>query len=78
MKKVVKCVVQQVVRTKRRSVKLKCLVCTRVFDDDYRADHNNKYHPEYRKQNKIVPYKDLEHRRTHMKQQKKATFTRKL
>ena len=45
--------------TKRRRVKLKCLVCTRVFDNDYRVDHNNKYHPEYRKQNKIVPYEEL-------------------
>ena len=44
--------------TKRQKVKFKCLVCARVFDDNNRADHN-KYHPEYRKQNKIVPYEEL-------------------
>ena len=24
--------------------------------NDYRIEHNNKYHPEHRKQNKLVPY----------------------
>jgi hypothetical protein len=42
--------------TKRKRVKLKCLVCSREFDSDYRVVHNNKYHPEYRNQNKLVPY----------------------
>ena len=44
---------------KRRRIKLKCLVCSRVFDNDYRIEHNNKYHPEYRKQKKLVPYETL-------------------
>ena len=38
----------------RRRVKPKCLLCTRVFDDDY-----HRYHSEYRKQNKIVRYEEL-------------------
>ena len=44
---------------KRRRIKIKCLVCSRVFDNDYRIEHNNKYHPEYRVQNKLVPYETL-------------------
>ena len=43
----------------RRQIKIKCLVCSRVFDNDYRIEHNNKYHPEYRKQNKLAPYEIL-------------------
>ena len=35
-------------------------MCSRVFDNDYRIEHNNKYHPEYRKQNKLVPYETVE------------------
>ena len=44
---------------KRRRIKIKCLVCSRVFDDDYRIEHNNRHHPEYRKQNILVPYGTL-------------------
>ena len=33
-------------------------MCSRVFDNDYRKEHNNKY-PEYQKQNKLVPYETL-------------------
>ena len=35
----------QVVGQKRRRAKFKCLVCSRVFDADYKVDHNNKYGP---------------------------------
>ena len=28
----------------RKRVKLRCLVCRRVFDDDYRDAHNRRYH----------------------------------
>ena len=45
--------------TKRRRIKVNCLVCSRVYDNDYRIEHNNKYHPEYRKQNKLVPYETV-------------------
>ena len=33
-------------------------MCSRVFND-YRIEHNNKYHPECRKQNKLVPYETV-------------------
>lgn len=41
---------------KRKRQKLKCSVCNRTFDDDYRLEHNQKYHPLYQKENKHVPY----------------------
>ena len=34
-------------------------MCSRVFDNDYRIEYNNKYHPEYQKQNKLVRYETL-------------------
>ena len=45
--------------TKRRRIKIKCLLCSRVFHNDYRIEHNNKYHPEYQKENKLIPYEAL-------------------
>ena len=47
------------VTRKRKRVKLKCLVCGRAFDDDYRTDHNTKYHPEYKSENRLVPFETL-------------------
>ena len=44
---------------KRKRYKIKCSVCNRTFDDDYRLEHNRKYHPLYQKENKHVPYKVL-------------------
>jgi hypothetical protein len=41
---------------KRKRHKIKCLLCKRTFDDDYRVEHNKKYHPLYKKENKHVPY----------------------
>jgi transposase-like protein len=35
---------------KRKRQKLKCSVCNRTFDDDYRLEHNQKYHPLYQKE----------------------------
>ena len=39
---------------KRKRYKTKCSVCNRTFDDDYRLEHNRKYHPLYQKENKHV------------------------
>ena len=47
------------VTRKRKRVKLKCLVCGRAFDDDHRKDHNEKFHPEYKRENRLVPFETL-------------------
>ncbi len=47
------------VTRKRKQVKLKCLVCGRAFDDDHRKDHNERFHPEYKRENRLVPFQTL-------------------
>lgn len=42
---------------KRR--KIECLLCHRVFDDDYRLAHNKNYHSEDVKNNKSIAFKTL-------------------
>ena len=47
------------ISTSRKRYKIKCSVCNRNFDDDYRLEHNRKYHPLYQNENKHVPYEVL-------------------
>ena len=47
------------VTRKRKRVKLKWLVCGRAFDDDHRKDHNERFHPEYKRENRLVPFEKL-------------------
>ncbi len=42
------------VTRKRKRVKLKCLVCGRAFDDDHRKDHKERFHLEYKRENRLV------------------------
>jgi hypothetical protein len=44
-------------KRKRKREKLTCLVCNRSFDDDYRHEHNKKYHNDLLKTGKSVSYK---------------------
>ena len=44
---------------KRNRVKLRCLLCRRTFDNDYKVEHNTKYHADYTKKSKLVPYEEL-------------------
>ena len=44
---------------KRKRVKLQCGVCKRIFDDDYRAEHNKKYHKNYLDSKRLVPYHNV-------------------
>ncbi len=43
---------------KRKRIKLKCLVagCNQTFDDDYRANHNRKYHKDLLTRSSSIPY----------------------
>ncbi|XP_028418765.1 zinc finger MYM-type protein 1-like [Dendronephthya gigantea] len=44
-------------KRKRKREKLTCLVCNRSFDDDYRNEHNKKYHDDLLKAGKSISYK---------------------
>ena len=44
-------------KRKRKREKLTCLVCKRSFDDDYRHEHNKKYHDNLLKAGKSIAYK---------------------
>ena len=39
--------------------KVRCLVCSEIFDDDYRNKHNLKYHKALVLNHKQIPYKFL-------------------
>ena len=47
------------VTRKRKRVKMKYIVCGRAFNNDYRKDHNEKHHPEYERENRLVPFETL-------------------
>ncbi len=48
------------VTRKRKRVKLKCLVCGRAFDDDdQRKDLNERFHPEYKGEIRLMPFQTL-------------------
>ena len=47
------------VTRKRKRVQLKCLVCGRAFDDGHRKDHNERFHTEYKRENRLVPFETL-------------------
>ena len=44
-------------KRKRKRRKLACEVCHRAFDDDYREQHNKKYHADMISQGKYIGYK---------------------
>ena len=44
-------------KQKRKRTKLECEVCHRAFDDDYRQQHNKKYHEDMFSQGKYIGYK---------------------
>ena len=44
---------------KRKHVQLKCFVCGRAFDDNHRKDDNERFHPEYERENRLVPFETL-------------------
>ena len=44
-------------KRKRKMEKLTCLVCKRSFGDDYRHEHNKKYHDNLLKAGKSIAYK---------------------
>ena len=41
---------------KRIRTKITCRVCQQTFDDDYRKQHNKKYHGDLLQQGKHIPY----------------------
>ena len=43
-------------KRKRKRIKLRCLVCKDVFDDDYRLKHNRKKHADLLGKNKAIGY----------------------
>ena len=45
---------RRVTRVRRR--KLRCRVCSQVFDKEYREKHNKKYHQDLIKRGKPIPY----------------------
>lgn len=45
-------------RLKKR-IKIKCLLCQREFDHDYRIRHNEMYHESHVKGHKHVPYETV-------------------
>lgn len=47
-------------KRKRSRVKLRCLVCKDIFDEDYRGKHNRKYHMKLIKENKFIPYEQVD------------------
>jgi hypothetical protein len=44
-------------RKRIKREKLTCLDCNRSFDDDYRHEHNKKYHNNLLKAGKSISYK---------------------
>ncbi len=44
------------VTRKRKRVKLKCLVCGRAFDEYHRKDHNERFHTEFKRENRMLPF----------------------
>ncbi len=44
---------------KRKRVKVRCLVCKSVFDDDYQTTHNTKFHASLITKNKNLPYESV-------------------
>ena len=44
----------QIDQGRRKIEKLTCLVCNLLFDDDYRHEHNKKYHNDLLKTGKSV------------------------
>ena len=44
-------------KRKRKRTKLECEVCRKTFDDDYRQQHNKKYHADMLRQGKYIGYK---------------------
>ena len=43
-------------KRKRIRTKITCRVCQQTFDDDYRKQHNKKYHRDLLQQGKHIPY----------------------
>ncbi|CAB3980670.1 Hypothetical predicted protein, partial [Paramuricea clavata] len=44
---------------KRKRTKLRCLVCQQTFDDDYRKEHNKKYHANLLKVGTSIAYETV-------------------
>ena len=49
---------EKIKRFKKRA-KIRCLLCGREFDDDYRNRHNQTYHPAHIKAFKHIPYESV-------------------
>ena len=45
---------------KRIRGKLRCLLCQKTFDNDYRISHNRKYHLDYMNMKRHVPYETID------------------
>ena len=46
-------------KRKRRRIKLRCLVCREVFDDDHSPKHNQRKHAQLLAQNKFIVYEQV-------------------
>jgi hypothetical protein len=46
-------------KRKRKRTKLRCLVCQQTFDDDYRKQHNKKYHANFLKVGTSIAYETV-------------------
>lgn len=53
-------------KRKWKREKLTCLECKRSFDDDYRHEHNKKYHDNLLKAGKSIAYKVAGLQQTHL------------
>ncbi len=76
-------------KRKRIRTKLRCRVCQQTFDDDYRKQHNKKYHGNLLQQGKHIPYETVgaranpvvlsqRHEKVSDNWQKKFTFAKRL
>ena len=46
-------------KRKEKRTKIRCLVCQQMFEDDYRKQHNKKYHSNLQQERKFIPFETV-------------------